>query len=101
AHLDRPFEYLVPATLAQAAAPGTRVKVRFGAQDVDGYVLDRTVEPEQRRLLGDTGGARRRGPVRHPVAQDRAERSASTRSVRSQVNSGSARPKWPYAAVFR
>jgi len=46
AHLDRPFEYLVPATLAQAAAPGTRVKVRFGAQDVDGYVLDRTAEPE-------------------------------------------------------
>jgi primosomal protein N' (replication factor Y) len=46
AHLDRPFEYLVPATLADAAAPGTRVKVRFGAQDVDGYVLDRTAEPE-------------------------------------------------------
>jgi primosomal protein N' (replication factor Y) len=46
AHLDRPFEYLVPAALAEAAAPGTRVKVRFGAQDVDGYVLDRTAEPE-------------------------------------------------------
>ncbi|MGX1245960.1 hypothetical protein RKD46_007064 [Streptomyces pseudovenezuelae] len=25
--------------------------------------------------------------------------SASTRSVFSQVNSGSSRPKWPYAAV--
>jgi len=46
AHLDRPFEYLVPATLATAAAPGTRVKVRFGAQDVDGYVLGRAAEPE-------------------------------------------------------
>lgn len=46
AHLDRPFEYLVPATLADAAAPGTRVKVRFGAQDVDGYVLDRAAEPD-------------------------------------------------------
>lgn len=46
AHLDRPFEYLVPATLADAAVPGTRVKVRFGSQDVDGYVLDRTAEPE-------------------------------------------------------
>jgi primosomal protein N' (replication factor Y) len=45
-HLDRPFEYLVPATLADAAAPGTRVKVRFGAQDVDGFVLARTAEPE-------------------------------------------------------
>ena len=26
--------------------------------------------------------------------------SASARSVRSQVNSGSSRPKWPYAAVL-
>jgi hypothetical protein len=29
-----------------------------------------------------------------------ASRSASFRSVRSQVNSFSVRPKWPYAAVF-
>lgn len=29
-----------------------------------------------------------------------ALRSASTRSVRSQVKSGSSRPKWPYAAVW-
>ena len=29
-----------------------------------------------------------------------AARSASTRSVRSHVKSWSARPKWPYAAVF-
>ncbi|GAA3821740.1 primosomal protein N' [Cellulomonas soli] len=45
-HLDRPFEYLVPATLAEAAVPGTRVKVRFGGQDVDGYVLARVEEAE-------------------------------------------------------
>ena len=30
-----------------------------------------------------------------------AARRASTRSVFSQVNSGSSRPKWPYAAVLR
>jgi hypothetical protein len=29
-----------------------------------------------------------------------AARSACALSVRSQVNSGSSRPKWPYAAVF-
>ncbi|WP_146925565.1 primosomal protein N' [Cellulomonas xylanilytica] len=46
AHLDRVFEYLVPATLADTAVPGTRVKVRFGAQDVNGYVLDRVAESE-------------------------------------------------------
>ena len=46
AHLDRVFEYLVPATLADTAVPGTRVKVRFGAQDVNGYVLERVDEAE-------------------------------------------------------
>jgi primosomal protein N' (replication factor Y) len=45
-HLDRPFEYLVPATMAATAVPGTRVKVRFGAQDVDGFVLDRVAEAD-------------------------------------------------------
>src|SRR5690606_19008590 len=41
AHLDRPFDYLVPATMADAAVPGARVKVRFAGQDVDGFVLAR------------------------------------------------------------
>lgn len=45
-HLDRTFEYLVPAGMATTAVPGTRVKVRFGAQDVDGYVLERVAEAE-------------------------------------------------------
>jgi len=42
AHLDRPFDYAVPATLASGVQPGVRVKVRFAGQDVDGFVLDRT-----------------------------------------------------------
>lgn len=46
AHLDRVFEYLVPATLADTAIPGTRVKVRFGAQEANGYVLERVAEAE-------------------------------------------------------
>ncbi|MGV8966106.1 MAG: primosomal protein N' [Cellulomonas sp.] len=46
AHLDRPFEYLVPAALDEAALPGTRVKVRFGRQDVDGYLLERVETAE-------------------------------------------------------
>jgi len=40
-HLDRPFEYFVPASMADLAVPGARVKVRFAGQDVDGYVLAR------------------------------------------------------------
>lgn len=46
AHLDRPFEYLVPAAMADDAAPGVRVKVRFAGQDLDGFVVARTAEPE-------------------------------------------------------
>ncbi len=41
AHLDRPFDYLVPDELAGAAVPGCRVRVRFAGRLVDGYVLER------------------------------------------------------------
>lgn len=41
AHLDRPFDYLVPAPHADTAVPGARVKVRFAGQDVDGFVVER------------------------------------------------------------
>ena len=46
AHLDRPFDYLVPAQHADDAVPGARVKVRFAGQDVDGFVLARTSASE-------------------------------------------------------
>ncbi|PWH05920.1 primosomal protein N' [Brachybacterium endophyticum] len=39
-HLDRPFDYAVPAELA-AAGPGMRVKVRFSGREHDGIVLER------------------------------------------------------------
>ena len=40
-HLDRPFDYLVPAPMAATAVPGTRVRVRFSGKLVDGWVLQR------------------------------------------------------------
>ncbi|MDO7866876.1 primosomal protein N' [Nocardioides jiangxiensis] len=46
AHLDRAFDYLVPATLAADTVPGARVKVRFAGQDVDGYVIGRAAASE-------------------------------------------------------
>ncbi|GAA2517171.1 hypothetical protein GCM10010276_78110 [Streptomyces longisporus] len=47
------------------------------------------------------GSPREPGPVKNSGAYSPAAlRSASTRSVFSQVNSGSSRPKWPYAAVW-
>ncbi|WP_298457709.1 primosomal protein N' [uncultured Cellulomonas sp.] len=45
-HLDRTFEYLVPASVDDDVRPGCRVKVRFGPRDVDGFVLDRVEEAE-------------------------------------------------------
>lgn len=45
-HLDRPFEYLVPAALDAAARPGVRVKVRFAGRDVNGFVIARTATAE-------------------------------------------------------
>jgi primosomal protein N' (replication factor Y) len=51
AHLDRPFDYLVPASMDSTAVPGCRVRVRFAGQLVDGYLLERTqVSEHQGRL---------------------------------------------------
>lgn len=43
-HLDRPFDYLVPAELDAKAVPGCRVRVRFAGQLVDGFLLERVAE---------------------------------------------------------
>ncbi|WP_373320787.1 primosomal protein N' [Rhizocola hellebori] len=50
-HLDRPFDYLVPAELDQAAQPGVRVKVRFSGQLVDGWLLERVAESDHQGKL--------------------------------------------------
>lgn len=43
-HLDRPFDYAVPAELDELAQPGVRVRVRFAGRLVDGFVLERRDE---------------------------------------------------------
>ncbi|WP_203940356.1 primosomal protein N' [Spirilliplanes yamanashiensis] len=50
AHLDRPFDYRVPAELDEAAQPGVRVKVRFAGKVADGWVLDRAETSDHDRL---------------------------------------------------
>ncbi|MGP4093061.1 primosomal protein N' [Nonomuraea sp. KM90] len=40
-HLDRLFDYLVPAALHETAEPGVRVRVRFAGKLVDGFLLER------------------------------------------------------------
>lgn len=51
AHLDRPFDYAVPAHLAAAALPGCRVRVRFAGKDVGGFLLDRASQTEHTGTL--------------------------------------------------
>ena len=51
AHLDRPFEYLVPADLDADARPGARVRVRFSGRDHDGFLLARGEDAEHQGRL--------------------------------------------------
>jgi primosomal protein N' (replication factor Y) len=50
-HLDRLFDYLVPESVASAAVPGCRVKVRFSGRLTGGYLLERAEETEHRGRL--------------------------------------------------
>jgi primosomal protein N' (replication factor Y) len=45
-HLDRPFDYSVPAVLDAAAQPGVRVKVKFNGQELAGYLTERVAESD-------------------------------------------------------
>ena len=60
-HLDRPFDYTVPASMSERANPGVRVKVRFAGQDVDGFILERVG-------ASDHGG--RLSPLRRVVSAE-------------------------------
>ncbi|WP_055483606.1 primosomal protein N' [Sphaerimonospora mesophila] len=50
-HLDRPFDYLVPATADAVAVPGCRVRVRFAGRLTDGFLLERVAGSEHRGRL--------------------------------------------------
>jgi primosomal protein N' (replication factor Y) (superfamily II helicase) len=82
AHLDRPFDYLVPASLDAAAVPGCRVRVRFSGQLVDGYLLERVQESEHRGLLARLERVTSPEPVLAPeifqLARAVADRYAGT-----------------------
>ncbi len=84
AHLDRPFDYAVPATMAETAVPGARVKVRFAGQDVDGYVVARAATSEHHGVLVNLRRVVSPEPVLTPeiaaLTADVAQRYAGTRS---------------------
>ncbi|WP_284982497.1 primosomal protein N' [Arthrobacter sp. efr-133-TYG-118] len=50
-HLDRSFDYSVPAEFDGTALPGVRVKVRFSGQELNGYVLERMESSEAGHAL--------------------------------------------------
>lgn len=50
-HLDRIFDYSVPASLDRLAQPGVRVKVKFGGQDLNGFIVERLKVSESDRLV--------------------------------------------------
>ncbi|MCP1414226.1 primosomal protein N' [Paenarthrobacter sp. A20] len=45
-HLDRPFDYSVPAELSDSAVPGVRVKVKFNGQELNGYIIERRADSD-------------------------------------------------------
>ncbi len=51
AHLDRPFDYLVPQRLADQARPGVRVRVRFAGKLTDGFLIERAADSEHQGSL--------------------------------------------------
>ena len=50
-HLDRPFDYGVPAALDADARPGVRVKVKFNGQDLSGFIIERVAESDAGHTL--------------------------------------------------
>ncbi|WP_211881012.1 primosomal protein N' [Pseudarthrobacter albicanus] len=76
-HLDRPFDYSVPASLDAAAQPGTRVKVKFNGQELPGYLVDRTAESDAGHTLVPLHNVVSPVPVLTPAVLELAGRVAA------------------------
>jgi primosomal protein N' (replication factor Y) len=50
-HLDRPFDYAVPAGMDSDAQPGVRVKVSFNGQQLNGFLLERMASSDAGHTL--------------------------------------------------
>src|SRR5262249_46869127 len=50
-HLDRLFDYLVPESMADAAVPGCRIRVRFAGRLTGGYLVERAEATEHQGKL--------------------------------------------------
>ena len=50
-HLDRLFDYAVPAKLDDIAKPGVRVRIRFAGKLTDGWLISRSAETDHEGVL--------------------------------------------------
>lgn len=104
-HLDRPFDYRVPAELDEQAQPGVRVKVRFAGQELAGYLLERVATASTEHRLANLSKVVSAVPVLTPVvltlAQSIAARYAGTVSdvLRVAIPPRVAKVEQGYAAV--
>jgi primosomal protein N' (replication factor Y) len=84
AHLDRPFDYQVPAELDTAAVPGVRLRVRFAGRLVGGWLLNRVERSDHPGRLGWIDRVVSAEPVLSPevaaLARAVADRCAGTMS---------------------
>lgn len=71
-HLDRPFDYSVPAELEGLALPGVRVKVKFNGQELSGYIIERCPVSEAGQELSALYKVVSPVPVLTPAVHDLA-----------------------------
>ncbi len=76
-HLDRPFDYSVPAELDTAARPGVRVKVKFGGQELAGFLIERAAASDAGHPLVPLFKVVSPVPVLAPAVAELAERVAA------------------------
>lgn len=83
AHLDRLFDYAVPAELDEVARPGSRVRVRFAGKLVSGFLVERAEDTEHDGELSPLRAATTEAVLAPEVwrlAEAVAERYAGTRA---------------------
>ncbi|MDR7158786.1 primosomal protein N' [Arthrobacter sp. BE255] len=76
-HLDRPFDYSVPADLDAAAQAGVRVKIKFNGQDLAGFIMERAAESDAGHTLVPLHKVISPLPVLTPAVRDLASAVAA------------------------
>ncbi|MGK3955889.1 primosomal protein N' [Arthrobacter sp. R4] len=76
-HLDRPFDYSVPADLDAAVQPGVRVKVKFSGQELGGFIMERAAESDAGHTLVPLYKVISPVPVLTPAVRDLASAVAA------------------------